>query len=101
MLLLPVPLQPKFLPEVLTAVITLERLLFGMLSHVTLKVFYNSCSEVAKATLKALLSLVGPLVNLQGVGVTKDLPTYPALVKAITGVQLDDVLAQVILSARD
>ena len=64
MLLLPVSLQPKLLPEVLTTIITLERPLFGVLSHVTLKVLDNSCSKIAKATLKALLSLVGPLVNL-------------------------------------
>ena len=101
MLLLPVSLQPKLLPEVLATVITLERLLFHVLSHVTLKVLDNSRSKVAKATLKALLSLVGPLVNLQGIWVTEDLPAYPALVKAITGVQLDDVLAQVILSTQD
>ena len=94
-------LQPKFLPEFLTTVITLERLLFGVFPHVTLKMFYNSCRKVAKATLKTLLSLVGPLVDLQGVGVTEDLSAYPALVKAITGVQLDDVLAQVIFSAQD
>ena len=72
-----------------------------MFPHVTLKVFNNSCSKVAKATLETLLSLVGPHVDLQGVGVTEDLLAYPALVQAITGVQLDNVLAQVIFSAQD
>ena len=67
----------------------------------TLKMLDYSCGEFADTTLHALLSLVGSLVNLQGIWVTEDLPAYPALVKAITGVQLDDVLAQVILSAQD
>ena len=73
-------LQPKFLPEFLATVITLERLLFGVFPHVTLKMFNNSCSKVANAALKTLLSLVGPLVDLQGVRVTEDLSAYPALV---------------------
>ena len=44
---------------------------------------------------------MAPLVDLQGVWVTEDLATFSALVEAITGVQLNDVLAQVILPAQD
>ena len=98
---LPVHLQPKVLPVVLATVVTFERLLFGVLPHVTLKLLDNSCCKVTDTTLETLLSLVAPLVDLQGVWVTEDLATFPALVEAITGVQLDDVLAQVILPAQD
>lgn len=98
---LPVHLEPKVLPEVLATVITLERFLFGVLPHVTLKLLDNSCCKVTDTTLETLLPLVTSLVDLQGVWVTEDLATFPALVEAITGVQLDDMLAQVILPAQD
>ena len=101
MLSLPVHLQPKVLTEVLATVVTFERLLFGVLPHVKLKLLDISCTKVTDTTLETLLSLVAPLVDLQGVWVTEDLATFPALVEAITGVQLNEVLAQVILPAQD
>ena len=101
MLSLSVHLQPKFLPEVLATVVTRERPLFGVLPGVTLKLLDNSCCKVTDTTLETFLSLMASFVNLQGVRVAEDLSTFPALMEAITGVQLDDVLPQVILPAQD
>ena len=61
------PLKELLLPEALVTLITLIRLLVSVNQHVALKMPLRDGAVGAQVTLEALLSLVGLLVNFQGV----------------------------------